>query len=113
MRISDWSSDVCSSDLLVKGGHLAGAESPDVLAHEKGLTWFEAKRTATRNTHGTGCTLSSAIAAELGKGVDPVEAVGKAKRYLELAIARSGEVAIGSGHGPVHHFHDKGYAGYE
>lgn len=91
--------------VLVKGGHLGGDESPDVLAREEGLTWFGARRTVTRNTHGTGCTLSSAIAAELGKGADPVAAVGKAKRYLEMAIARSGELAIGSGHGPVHHFH--------
>lgn len=91
--------------VLVKGGHLELAESPDVLAERDGIAWFEAHRVETRNTHGTGCTLSSAIAAELGKGGNPRQAIGTAKRYLADAIAHAHELDVGSGHGPVHHFH--------
>lgn len=92
--------------VLVKGGHLDGGDSPDVLADASGLSWFEGRRVETRNTHGTGCTLSSAIAAELAKGASPVEAVTIAKVYLLGAIAAADRLAVGSGHGPVHHFHD-------
>ncbi|RCW23148.1 hydroxymethylpyrimidine kinase /phosphomethylpyrimidine kinase [Ciceribacter lividus] len=91
--------------VLVKGGHLPGADSPDVLASAAGLTWFEAPRVATRNTHGTGCTLSSAIAAELAKGALPEEAVAVAKAYVAGAINAADALNVGSGHGPVHHFH--------
>ncbi len=90
---------------LVKGGHLPGVDSPDVLASAAGLTWFEAPRVATRNTHGTGCTLSSAIAAELAKGVLPQDAVAVAKTYVAGAIDAADVLNVGSGHGPVHHFH--------
>lgn len=92
--------------VLVKGGHLASDESPDVLAGPEGLTWFEAMRTVTKNTHGTGCTLSSALAAELAKGAPPAAAVAAAKAYLAGAVATSGALTVGSGHGPVHHFHE-------
>ena len=91
--------------VLVKGGHLPGTESPDVLASADGLVWFEAQRTPTRNTHGTGCTLSSAIAADLGKGAHATEAIALAKRYLSNAIAQANRLTVGSGHGPVQHFH--------
>lgn len=91
--------------VLVKGGHLPGADSPDVLASAAGLTWFEAPRVATRNTHGTGCALSSAIAAELAKGALPDEAVAVAKAYVAGAINAADALNVGSGHGPVHHFH--------
>jgi hydroxymethylpyrimidine/phosphomethylpyrimidine kinase len=91
--------------VLVKGGHLDGEGSPDVLATADGLEWFDAKRIATANTHGTGCTLSSAIAAELAKGAAPAEAVVVAKSYVAEAIAMAGRLSVGSGHGPVHHFH--------
>ncbi|CAN7694588.1 bifunctional hydroxymethylpyrimidine kinase/phosphomethylpyrimidine kinase [Rhizobium sp. LjRoot258] len=91
--------------VLVKGGHLAGDESPDVLSTASGLAWFEAKRVATANTHGTGCTLSSALAAELAKGASVHEAVTRAKVYLADAVAHADELSVGSGHGPVHHFH--------
>lgn len=91
--------------VLVKGGHLNSDDSPDVLATGKGLVWFEAPRVETKNTHGTGCTLSSAIAAELAKGLAPEEAVASAKHYLAAAVAASGRLTVGSGHGPVHHFH--------
>lgn len=91
---------------LVKGGHLDSPESPDVLADNSGTHWFEARRMNTRNTHGTGCTLSSAIAAELGKGKCPREAVDGAKQYLARAVERAHELHVGSGHGPVNHFVD-------
>lgn len=92
--------------VLVKGGHLADAGSPDVLGTPDGPIWFEADRVATRNTHGTGCTLSSAVAAEIAKHAPPAEAVAIAKRYLAGAIGAAGALSVGSGHGPVHHFHD-------
>ncbi|OHV19350.1 MULTISPECIES: bifunctional hydroxymethylpyrimidine kinase/phosphomethylpyrimidine kinase [Rhizobium] len=91
--------------VLVKGGHLDSEESPDVLAAADGLHWFEARRVPTKNTHGTGCTLSSALAAELAKGASAEEAVAIAKDYLAGAVAASGSLSVGSGHGPVQHFH--------
>jgi hydroxymethylpyrimidine/phosphomethylpyrimidine kinase len=90
---------------LVKGGHLAGQKSPDVLFIEGRANWFEGERFATANTHGTGCTLSSAIAAQLALTGDAVEAVRRAKAYVAGAIAASGRLDVGSGHGPTHHFH--------
>lgn len=92
--------------VLVKGGHLDGDDSPDVLAEGSGFTWYEGRRTKTRNTHGTGCTLSSAIAAELSKGVPATEAVAVAKAYLATAIAAADSLEVGHGHGPVHHFRE-------
>ncbi|MBY3468478.1 bifunctional hydroxymethylpyrimidine kinase/phosphomethylpyrimidine kinase [Rhizobium laguerreae] len=91
--------------VLVKGGHLDSDESPDVLATAAGLHWFEARRVPTKNTHGTGCTLSSALAAELAKGASAREAVAVAKDYLASAVATAGSLTVGSGHGPVQHFH--------
>ncbi|MBY3235106.1 bifunctional hydroxymethylpyrimidine kinase/phosphomethylpyrimidine kinase [Rhizobium laguerreae] len=91
--------------VLVKGGHLDSNESPDVLATAAGLHWFEARRVPTKNTHGTGCTLSSALAAELAKGASAREAVAVAKDYLAGAVAAAGSLTVGSGHGPVQHFH--------
>ncbi|EPE94710.1 bifunctional hydroxymethylpyrimidine kinase/phosphomethylpyrimidine kinase [Rhizobium grahamii] len=92
--------------VLVKGGHLVGEDSPDVLVSAAGLTWFEASRIATANTHGTGCTLSSALAAELAKGTALPTAVADAKLYLARAIEHSVMLSVGSGHGPVQHFHE-------
>jgi hydroxymethylpyrimidine/phosphomethylpyrimidine kinase len=93
------------ASVLVKGGHLGGAMSPDVLANDDGLTWFEAERTETANTHGTGCTLSSALAAELAKGATVQIAMTRAKAYLAGAVASANTLDVGSGHGPVNHFH--------
>lgn len=92
-------------NVLLKGGHLPGEESPDLLLHEGQVLWQEGRRMATANTHGTGCTLSSAITALLALGRPLPEAVALAKRYVEAAIAAADGLAIGSGHGPVHHFH--------
>ncbi|MEM1428578.1 MAG: bifunctional hydroxymethylpyrimidine kinase/phosphomethylpyrimidine kinase [Pseudomonadota bacterium] len=91
--------------ILVKGGHLDGGESPDLLVTEGAAIWLEAPRIATANTHGTGCTLSSAIAAELAKGQDVESAARTAKAWLNGAIAAADTLDIGQGHGPVHHFH--------
>lgn len=91
---------------LVKGGHLAGDESPDTLWDGTALHWFEAVRTETKNTHGTGCTLSSTIAAQIAQGLTPSAAVAKAKQYVSGAIAAADALTVGHGHGPVHHFYD-------
>jgi hydroxymethylpyrimidine/phosphomethylpyrimidine kinase len=91
--------------VLIKGGHGSGPESVDLLVEASAFTRLPAARIATQNTHGTGCTLSSAIAAGLAKGLDLAEAVGAAKAYVTAAIAAAGRISIGSGHGPVHHFH--------
>ena len=91
--------------VLLKGGHLPGAESPDVLATPNRLRWFEGVRVLTRNTHGTGCSLSSALAAELGKGRALADAVAAAKGFVAGAVRASDALTVGSGHGPLHHFH--------
>jgi len=90
---------------LVKGGHLDLSESPDILAIGDDISWFESPRALTRNTHGTGCSLSSAIAAELGKRREIAEAVATAKAWLSGAISEADALQVGSGHGPIHHFH--------
>ncbi|WP_245454184.1 bifunctional hydroxymethylpyrimidine kinase/phosphomethylpyrimidine kinase [Aquabacter cavernae] len=92
--------------VLMKGGHGEGPESVDLLVTTAGVTRFPAPRAATRNTHGTGCTLSSAIAAGLAHGFPLEEAVAKAKRYITGAIAAADDLKVGHGHGPVHHFFD-------
>ncbi len=90
---------------LVKGGHGDGPESVDLLVTSSEVQRFAAQRIATRNVHGTGCTLSSAIAAGLAKGKGLPEAVAEAKTYVTAAIAASSRLAVGRGHGPAHHFH--------
>ena len=90
--------------VLMKGGHLKGAESPDCLVTAQNTLWFEGARSRTRNTHGTGCTLSSALAAQLAQGHDITTAVAAAKSYVATAIAHADKLAVGSGHGPTHHF---------
>jgi hydroxymethylpyrimidine/phosphomethylpyrimidine kinase len=92
--------------VLLKGGHGEGAESADLFLDRNGnAVWLRAQRLATSNTHGTGCTLSSAIAAGLAKGESLEMAVRNAKTYIQAAIAAADNLSIGSGHGPVHHFH--------
>ncbi|WP_075215590.1 bifunctional hydroxymethylpyrimidine kinase/phosphomethylpyrimidine kinase [Mongoliimonas terrestris] len=91
--------------VLVKGGHGTGAESADLLLDADGQLWLTAPRHATTNTHGTGCTLSSAIAAELARGRQLREAVAEAKAYVTAAIRAADDLTVGHGHGPVHHFH--------
>ncbi|ESR24228.1 bifunctional hydroxymethylpyrimidine kinase/phosphomethylpyrimidine kinase [Lutibaculum baratangense] len=91
--------------VLMKGGHGSGAESVDLLVTMGGVTRLAAPRLPTKNTHGTGCTLSSAIAAGLARGQDLGRAVAVAKDYLTKALAAADDIEIGRGHGPVHHFH--------
>jgi hydroxymethylpyrimidine/phosphomethylpyrimidine kinase len=97
--------EVGARGVLLKGGHAGGAESADFLLTPAGGRWFAAPRIATDHTHGTGCTLSSAIAAELAKGAELERAVGTAKEFVTAAIARADELVVGRGRGPVHHFH--------
>ena len=91
-------------NVLLKGGHLAGEDSPDLLLHGGEHIWLEAPRIATPNTHGTGCTLSSAIAALLARRRPLPQAVAEAKEYLTKAIAAADRLRVGGGRGPVHHF---------
>jgi hydroxymethylpyrimidine/phosphomethylpyrimidine kinase len=91
--------------VLIKGGHAAGAESIDLLVESTAVARLASERVATKNTHGTGCTLSAAIAAGLAKGLRLPDAVREAKAYVTAAIAAADRLDIGSGYGPVHHFH--------
>lgn len=91
--------------VLMKGGHGEGPEAVDLLLIGETTHRFAAPRIPSRNSHGTGCPLSSAIAAGLAKGLTLVEAVGEAKTYVHAAIAAADRLAIGHGHGPTHHFH--------
>lgn len=90
--------------VYLKGGHLTESESPDLLLSRETSLTFEAPRIATKNTHGTGCTLSAAIAAQLGRGESVPEVVRKAKAYVYEAIAHADELGVGHGHGPTNHF---------
>ena len=91
--------------VLLKGGHLGGAVSPDLLLTGGRPLWLESDRIATRHTHGTGCSLSAAIAALLARGLPLADAVAEAKRWLTAAIAAGDGLGVGRGIGPVHHFH--------
>ena len=91
--------------VLVKGGHLAEDNSPDVLLDGETFTVLQAERVRTANTHGTGCTLSAAIAALLPQRPSMSAAVTEAKTYLTGALQASDALDVGRGHGPVHHFH--------
>ncbi|MDP3691034.1 bifunctional hydroxymethylpyrimidine kinase/phosphomethylpyrimidine kinase [Bradyrhizobium sp.] len=91
--------------VLIKGGHGQGAESIDYLVTAGGAIALAAPRIATQNTHGTGCSLSSAIAAGLARGEDMETAVRHAKAWVSAAIAAADRLGVGHGHGPIHHFH--------
>lgn len=91
--------------VLMKGGHASGRTCVDLLVTESGTTRLSAPRIATRNTHGTGCTLSAAIAAGLAQGMALDTALRRAHTYLQGTIAAADGLAVGTGHGPVHHFH--------
>jgi hydroxymethylpyrimidine/phosphomethylpyrimidine kinase len=91
--------------VLIKGGHGQGSESTDYLVTASRVIALSAPRVATRNTHGTGCSLSSAIAAGLAKGEDMETAVRNAKAWVSAAIAAADRFAVGHGHGPIHHFY--------
>jgi hydroxymethylpyrimidine/phosphomethylpyrimidine kinase len=96
--------------VLLKGGHLEDEQASDVLVKSldngRAVThWFDFKRIPTQNTHGTGCTLSSAVAAYLARGATLEDAVSAAREYVQAAIEAGAAYRLGQGHGPVHHFH--------
>ena len=91
-----------AKNVLVKGGHLED-DATDILFDGENIIKFKCERIHTKNTHGTGCTLSSAIAANLGKGLDVVTAVDRAKKYITIGIEHS--IELGKGVGPTNHFY--------
>jgi hydroxymethylpyrimidine/phosphomethylpyrimidine kinase len=91
--------------VVIKGGHARGEISVDLLVDRNGTVALPLIRLESRNTHGTGCAFSAAIAAGLARGLDLEGATRSAKRYVHAAIAAADTLAIGSGSGPVHHFH--------
>ncbi|MFR6344078.1 MAG: bifunctional hydroxymethylpyrimidine kinase/phosphomethylpyrimidine kinase [Christensenellales bacterium] len=100
-----------AKSVVIKGGHLTGKESADVLFDGNSFLTFVSPRIDTKNTHGTGCTFSSAIAANLANGMARAEAVKAAKRYITGAIEHA--LPIGHGHGPTHHFYSLYKKGFE
>lgn len=95
--------DMGAKAVVIKGGHASG-NARDILFDGNQFLDFEARRIDTKNTHGTGCTFSSAIAANLAKGMSVQEAIKGAKEYVTTAIAHG--LSIGKGNGPTHHFYD-------
>jgi len=91
--------------VLMKGGHFDGSQSPDLLVDSAGEQWFEAERIDSANTHGTGCSMSSALAACLARGMNLATATAEAKSFITHAIRFADQLDVGSGHGPTHHFH--------
>jgi hydroxymethylpyrimidine/phosphomethylpyrimidine kinase len=95
------------TNILIKGGHLNGEKSSDVLysQSDKSITWFHSDRINTHNTHGTGCTLSAAIASYLAQNHSLKDSIQQAKLYLTKAIQAGSTIQIGKGNGPVDHFY--------
>lgn len=91
--------------VVLKGGHGEGPQSVDLLIDRNGVVALRLERIAARNSHGTGCAFSAAIAAGLANGTDLQESVRAAKVYVHGAIAGADALAVGSGNGPIHHFH--------
>ena len=98
--------DLGCANVLIKGGHLENGNSDDrlYLAAERRMVVLPGERIATRNNHGTGCTLSSAIASSIAKGESIEQAIRSAKEYITGALKAGASYAIGHGHGPVSHF---------
>jgi hydroxymethylpyrimidine/phosphomethylpyrimidine kinase len=94
-----------AASVLIKGGHGSGPDSTDLLFDGITVRTFSAPRIATRNDHGTGCTLAAAITAHLARGFDLVEAVSLSKTYLHQALDAGRSLGVGQGRGPVHHFY--------
>lgn len=94
-----------TASVLVKGGHGEGEECLDCLLYNNRYLWFSSKKIITGNTHGTGCTLSSAIAAFMARGERTDSAVAKAKVYINEALQAGAAYRFGHGHGPLHHFY--------
>lgn len=95
-----------SKAILLKGGHVEGSDANDLFLDQSGQRhWLHAPKINSKNTHGTGCTLSAAICANLALGYSTLEACQRAKHYLYHAILASQHHSVGKGHGPVHHFY--------
>ncbi len=90
--------------VVVKGGHLDAPLSPDVIVGPQGTTVLPARRVTTGNDHGTGCSLSAAIAANLARGLGVLESISEAKAYVHRAILGAAHWRLGAGHGPIDHF---------
>jgi len=90
--------------VLLKGGHLDADDSPDLLTTTESKAWYEGRRRKTQNTHGTGCTLSSAIATCLGQGMSVHQSIERSKAYIVGAIESADLLQVGEGHGPTNHF---------
>ncbi len=91
--------------VLLKGGHAGGERSDDIFVDRNQSLVLEAERIDTLNNHGTGCTLSAALAACLAKGLPEAQAAQAAKKYITAALENADKLDIGKGHGPVHHFY--------
>ncbi len=91
--------------IYLKGGHLGGDDSPDILMTKRNVETLEGVRIDTQNTHGTGCSLSAALAACRGRNLEVIEAAKVSKEYISKAIAIADQMNVGRGHGPIHHFH--------
>lgn len=91
--------------VYLKGGHLPGNDAFDLLTDGDRMIELNSPRVATKNTHGTGCTLSAALAALLPQTGDVAEAARQAKAYLTESLKQADQLSVGAGHGPVHHFH--------
>jgi len=91
--------------VLLKAGHADGVDANDLLTDGQHETWLESPRIISKNTHGTGCTLSAAIAANLARGLSMEQACHEAKDYVFQAIKSAADHSVGHGHGPVHHFY--------
>ena len=91
--------------VYLKGGHLTGATSPDILMTVDNVETLEGVRIDTKNTHGTGCSLSAALAACRGRNLEVIKAAKASKEFIAKAIAFADQVNVGEGHGPIHHFH--------
>ncbi|TLU84830.1 MAG: bifunctional hydroxymethylpyrimidine kinase/phosphomethylpyrimidine kinase [Chlorobium sp.] len=95
-----------AQSVLIKGGHGEGDECCDCLFYENRFFWFRSKKIMTSNTHGTGCTLSSAIAAFMARGETTENAVEHAKAYLDEALRAGSSFRLGQGNGPLHHLYN-------
>ena len=91
--------------VYLKGGHLRGSNSPDILMTADYVETLDGIRIDTKNTHGTGCSLSAALAACRGRNIEMIKAAKESKQFISQAIALSDRMNVGRGHGPIHHFH--------
>ena len=93
-----------ANNIYLKGGHFTSDESPDLIVTPETELWLESRRIVTKNTHGTGCSLSASIAANQACGASAIEAAQAAKSYIKKAIDAADRLQVGHGHGPVYHF---------